>query len=900
MPEVPSNMQEELAHLELEAREVQPDRISSMSSVSSQGPYSDHRHSKQVAPTKPLPQQPDVFASNLYSPAYENTNAALYENAFSHGQGQPTLPIEPSPFPKLHNPGPKIPCSDSEKEAILESRRPLVLTSSNPDMQLAWAQDALLWADNAIQSRLRLSDEKPARPGTPQVEKQIRTDAISIVNFLADQHHPKALFLRATWYEFGKFDYPVSRDEAHLGYKRAAQRGYARAEYRLGTQCEAKQDMARAIMHYTAGISMGDATSNYRMGMMSLLGQHGQARDYELGVRRIRYAAEMADENAAQGAYVYGMLLANELPNITVPESVLPSDIEQARGFMEKAAFLGFAKAQLKMGSAYELCLLGCDFDPALSLHYNALAAHQGEAEADMAISKWFLCGFEGIFEKNEELAFTYARRAARAGLPTAEFAMGYFYEIGMYAPSDLRQAQMWYKTAAGHGNKDAAGRLESISQQKTLSKKDHEQVAITRIKSQYGSQRGKRPDRFKEKPVPLPPTVEIEERVDMPDPNAARNSVSSPVFMIAPPESFPPARPISIAPYPDRPKSTAPYPEEDVYPTARPKSTAPYPEDDFPSSRYSQVPTSGYRNSQLHPQQGPTADRPLSAFGIRPAHLQAQDHRGQLPLRPSTSMSNMQAVPDGRGNNPAGRHGVVSAGWESQPSSTYRQPSPNGPIPNRNPLPPFEASRPQSSHAPQASPNVGRNKLQKLAPNIGKPQPALPQHLTPDPGYPVTPVAPLNIQRKSPTPAPASQTRYDEPHSSATNSSRPNTMQPPMHDARSTLPSNNGGRRSDRVDSLPPAANRAPQKPSLPHSSSAPNNLQQRIPSGQQPTIPVLPPKTSSAAQSTASLPPPRTSSAAPSTASVSSKQSTGPKTFDEMGIPSQKNESDCVSSAT
>lgn len=77
------------------------------------------------------------------------------------------------------------------------------------------------------------------------------------------------------------------------------------------------------------------------------------------------------------------------------------------------------------MGTAYELCQLGCEFNPALSLHYNSLAARQGEPEAEMAISKWFLCGHEGIFDKNEELAFLYAQRAAQSGLATAEFALG-------------------------------------------------------------------------------------------------------------------------------------------------------------------------------------------------------------------------------------------------------------------------------------------------------------------------------------------------------------------------------------------------------------------------------------------------------------------------------------------
>lgn len=41
-----------------------------------------------------------------------------------------------------------------------------------------------------------------------------------------------------------------------------------------------------------------------RLGMMTLLGQHGQALDYERGIGLIKYAASSADENAPQGAYV--------------------------------------------------------------------------------------------------------------------------------------------------------------------------------------------------------------------------------------------------------------------------------------------------------------------------------------------------------------------------------------------------------------------------------------------------------------------------------------------------------------------------------------------------------------------------------------------------------------------
>lgn len=41
-----------------------------------------------------------------------------------------------------------------------------------------------------------------------------------------------------------------------------------------------------------------------RLGMMTLLGQHGQRLDYRRGIDLIRRAAETADENAPQGAYV--------------------------------------------------------------------------------------------------------------------------------------------------------------------------------------------------------------------------------------------------------------------------------------------------------------------------------------------------------------------------------------------------------------------------------------------------------------------------------------------------------------------------------------------------------------------------------------------------------------------
>ncbi|PMD16670.1 HCP-like protein, partial [Hyaloscypha hepaticicola] len=767
MPEVPSNMQKGLANLELNAQNL---RISSSSTTSSeQAPYLDQRNSNPQRPALPG-----------FTASYEHTNASAYQNInrdqYDGPRGEQDAP-KFSPFPKLRNPAPNVPLSDEDKEDVLERARPLVLKSTDPEMQLAWAQDALSWAELASSSASRdTTDGQSGRPITPKVEHQLREDALSIVKFLADQHHPKAEFMKGMWLEFGKFGFRIEKKEAFMAYKRAAEKGYARAEYRIGMLYEASNNNPKAIEHYQKGAALQDSASRYRLGMMILLGQHGMPKDYQRGIDLVRLAAETADENAPQGAYVYGMLLARDLPNINVPEQFLPFDMNDAKLFIEKAAYLGFAKAQAKMGQAYELCSLGCDFDPALSLHYNALAAHQGEAEAQMAISKWFLCGCDGVFEKNEELAFTYAKKAATSKLPTAEFAMGYFYEVGIHVQKDLRESEAWYQKAADHGNNDAVGRIESIRKNNTLSRMDHEQTAITRIKSQYGSQRGQRPERFKQKPAPMQSMEE--ETTEMPDP---RNSYGN-----------------AAAAAPRR-----------VSPSGRPASTAPYPDDDGPPM------PSAYNSGGLRPNSGsgPQADRPSSAFGIRPL-VHSNTETMNQGLRPQEA-----------------RRPNSSQGWVPQVPTNFRQPSPN-----HQRLPSLNVD--SSSYGQKPLPS----------PNLNKPQPS-----------------PGGYGRVSPQPA-----GYNSP-------------------IQRRDPSANYVQRPERGSSMTPTAG-----------TPTPNRANQR------------PPQQTMSSQGNGSRPSPvpsaqgigRPSSGTPSAGAASSASTPsappkkqGPSTFEEMGIPPQKKDGDCVS---
>lgn len=625
MPEVPHNMQDSLANLELNS---DGHRVSSHSTVSSiQSQYNDNL--QQGTSESSRSSFSNRNSGPGYTANYEHTNAAIYQNLKGPYGAPRVQPDSPrfSPFPKPRNAGQNVPLSDEDKEEVLERARPMVLKSSDPEMQLAWAQDALSWVEVASSTYERKNEV--SRSPTPKIEHQLRVDAISIVNFLAEQQHPKAEFMKAMWLEFGKFGYRMDKKESFQGYQRAAQKGYARAEYRIGMQFENTMNPTKAVEHYQRGVYLKDSAANYRLGMATLLGQCGMQQDYGRGIDLIQFAADTADENAPQGAYIYGMLLARELPNITMPDEYLPYDLNEAKMFVEKAAYLGFAKAQLKMAQAYELCLFGCEFDPALSLHYNALAARQGEPEADMAISKWFLCGYEGIFEKNEELAYTYAQRAAETEMATAEFAMGYFYEIGMYVKMDLTIASQWYDKAAKHGNHDALGRIDSIRQNHTLSKGDHG-AAIQRIKSTHGSRRGQRPDRFREA-ANAPPMPTMSE-----DPN-------SPL----PPVHSQKPRVKKGAPAGIRPISIAPYPEDDMSPGNRKISPGYNPPR---SPRY--PPQDGLRPSTSS--SNPASDRPSSAFGIRsqqqqPPHL-GITHQNTEPMRSSSPMGKMSS----QGRNPS------------------------------------------------------------------------------------------------------------------------------------------------------------------------------------------------------------------------------------------------------
>lgn len=181
------------------------------------------------------------------------------------------------------------------------------------------------------------------------------------------------------------------------------------------------------------------------------------------------------------------MILAGEYDHVSIDQSLLSASTDklptiEAKLYLERAAYYLYPPALYKMGLNHEFALQGCQFDPLLSIQYYSKASELGEFEADMALSKWFLCGHEGAFMKDEKLAFTFAEKAARGSLPSAEFALGYYYEVGVGGTIDLNLAKKWYARAAEHGNDESASRLAALEDAHPMSRDEHNEIVGDRL----------------------------------------------------------------------------------------------------------------------------------------------------------------------------------------------------------------------------------------------------------------------------------------------------------------------------------------------------------------------------------------------------------------------------------
>lgn len=278
-------------------------------------------------------------------------------------------------------------------------------------------------------------------------------DSHKILKKLVGAQNLDAMFFLADCMGRGTLGHEPDPKEAFTLYQSAAKLGHAAAAYRTAVCCElgnddgggTRKDPLKAIQWYKRAATLGDTPAMYKVGMILLKGLLGQPKNPREAIGWLKRAAERADAENPHALHELGLLYESAQPN-----DVMIRDEGYARQLFEQAAHLGYKFSQFRLGCVYEYGSMGCPIDPRQSIMWYSRAATQGEHQSELALSGWYLTGSEGVLQQSDTEAYLWARKAAQAGLAKAEYAMGYFTEVGIGVPANLEDAKRWYWRAAG------------------------------------------------------------------------------------------------------------------------------------------------------------------------------------------------------------------------------------------------------------------------------------------------------------------------------------------------------------------------------------------------------------------------------------------------------------------
>jgi TPR repeat protein/transglutaminase-like putative cysteine protease len=276
---------------------------------------------------------------------------------------------------------------------------------------------------------------------------------------------------------------------AAAAWTRAAQRGVAEAQFRLGLAYHygdgVKQDQAAAAPWFRLAAQQEHASGANMWGLYLMDGLGGVDRDRAAANDWYRRGAELGDEvaalnlgrnhldgrgiarDAAQG--VRYLLQAAELGNLEAQPLLawryadgngVRKDDDAAAYWADLAAMRGS-----DIGHVYLGRLLwegrGVDKDPALGTRHIREAADHGDVTA------WYFMGealaFGHGIEKDPALAFQWFQKAAQEDHAFAKLQVGIAYMVGKGVAQDKKLGVIWLEHAAGDGIVQANAMLGGV-----------------------------------------------------------------------------------------------------------------------------------------------------------------------------------------------------------------------------------------------------------------------------------------------------------------------------------------------------------------------------------------------------------------------------------------------------
>ncbi|PWN30171.1 hypothetical protein BDZ90DRAFT_229199 [Jaminaea rosea] len=294
-------------------------------------------------------------------------------------------------------------------------------------------------------------------------KEDVIKEAIGLLKKIAERGHADAQYFLADCYANG-IGTPKAKqdfDRAYPLFVLAAKHGHPDAAYRAGTCYEkgwgCRRDQGKALQFYRKAASQNHPGAMYRLATAELNGELGLKRSAKEGVKWLKRSADAATPEFPHALHELALLHERGIDN------VLFVDPEYSCELLAQAGEMGYAPSAYKLGVNYEYGRMGCPQDAGLSIHMYNIAAQQNHKEACFALTAWYLVGAPSILPQSDTEAYLWAKKAAEQNLAKAEYAVGYFTEMGIGTVKDLKEAKEWYKRAAEHGDKRANQRLTGL-----------------------------------------------------------------------------------------------------------------------------------------------------------------------------------------------------------------------------------------------------------------------------------------------------------------------------------------------------------------------------------------------------------------------------------------------------
>ncbi|KAJ9119606.1 Chitin synthase regulator 2 [Naganishia vaughanmartiniae] len=379
-----------------------------------------------------------------------------------NGQQLPLAPVQPMPLLDNSHLRPGASAALLSHEKKFELYRLNAKKTNDPELIFEFA----VFCIEAAKSLEASASSGAAQGNTANEQKRddLIREAVSMLKTLSSRGHPDAQYFLADCYANGIGTARGKQDfeKAFPLFVLSAKHGHPDAAYRAGTCCEhgwgCRRESAKAVQFYRKAAAALHPGAMYRLGTAELNGALGLPTRPKEGVKWLKRSAENATPEFPHALHELALLHERGIDN------VLFVDLEYASELLAQAAELGYAPSAFKLGECYEYGRMGCPQDAALSIHYYNIAAQQDHRDGCFALTAWYLVGSPGVLPQSDTEAFLWAKKAAELGLAKAQYAIGYFTEVGIGTPISPENAIKWYKLASENGDKRAANRLTNFS----------------------------------------------------------------------------------------------------------------------------------------------------------------------------------------------------------------------------------------------------------------------------------------------------------------------------------------------------------------------------------------------------------------------------------------------------